>query len=171
MGTSTLEKTVDVTKMLEADHREAEDLFGKIKQSNGAARSSLVDELASALRLHMKVEETIVYPAIARQVDGGAAEVDEAKTEHAEARKALEDVEQLTPDGPGFDAALATLEAGISHHVIEEENEVFPKFRESVDTAELDELGEKVAAAKSSSSSPTTIDVSLADDAPALRMK
>ena len=162
---------MDVTKMLEADHREAEELFVKIKQSNGAARGALVGELGAALRLHMKVEETIVYPAIAKQVDGGAAEIDEAKTEHAEARKALDDVEQLSPDNPGFDAALATLEAGITHHVSEEEGEVFPKFRESVDAVELDELGDKVAAAKASSSSPTTIDVSSADDAPPLRTK
>ena len=157
--------------MLEADHREAEDLFRRIKQTNGEARSALVEELASALRLHMKVEETIVYPAIAKQVEGGAAEIDEAETEHAEARKALDDVDQLTPDGPGFDAALATLEAGIAHHVSEEEDEVFPKFCESVDAAELDELGDKVAAAKASLASPTTIDAPPRDDAPPLRMK
>jgi hemerythrin-like domain-containing protein len=40
------------------------------------------------------------------------------------------------------------LEAGISHHVEEEEEEVFPKFRESVSSDELNELGDEVAAAK-----------------------
>ena len=56
----------DVTKMLEQDHREAEDLFAKIKETNGAARAALVTKLAGALKLHMQVEEKIVYPAIAK---------------------------------------------------------------------------------------------------------
>ena len=138
----------DVTKMLEQDHREAEDLFAKIKETNGAARAGLVTKLVAALRLHMQVEETIVYPAIAKQVDGGDDMVEEATTEHEGARKALADVEKLSPNEPGFDGALEMLEAGISHHVEEEEDEVFPKFRESVSSAELEELGDDVTAAK-----------------------
>ena len=138
----------DVTKMLEQDHREAEDLFAKIKETNGAARAGLVTKLAGALKLHMQVEEKIVYPAIAKQVDGGDDMVDEATTEHEGARKALADVEKLSPNEPGFDGALEMLEAGISHHVEEEEEEVFPKFRESVSSAELNELGDEVAAVK-----------------------
>jgi iron-sulfur cluster repair protein YtfE (RIC family) len=138
----------DVTKMLEQDHREAEDLFAKIKETNGAARAGLVTKLAGALKLHMEVEEKIVYPAIAKQVDGGDDMVDEATTEHEGARKALADVENLSPNEPGFDGALEMLEAGISHHVEEEEEEVFPKFRESVSSDELNELGDEVAAAK-----------------------
>jgi iron-sulfur cluster repair protein YtfE (RIC family) len=139
----------DVTEMLEQDHREAEELFQKIKDTNGAARAGLVTKLADALKLHMQVEEDIVYPAIARQVDDGEEMVKEARTEHEGARKDLADVESLSPNEPGFDGALDLLEAGISHHVEEEEDEVFPKFRESVDASELEELGAKVAAAKS----------------------
>ena len=97
----------------------------------------------------MKVEESIVYPAIAKQVDDGDV-VEEDKTEHKGARKALDDVEKLSPDKPGFDGALTMLEAGISHHVEEEEDEVFPKFRKSVSTEALNELGKKVTAAKKS---------------------
>ena len=142
----------DVTEMLETDHREAEDLFAKIKSTNGAARAGLVSKLADALKLHMQVEESIVYPAIANLVDGGDEMVDEARTEHEGARKVLADVEKLSPNEPGFDGALEMLEAGISHHVEEEEDEVFPKFRESVSAEELNDLGEKVAAAKDKAS-------------------
>ena len=138
----------DVVTMLEQDHREVEELFEKIKKTNGAVRAQLVTRLAADLRLHMKVEESIVYPAIAKQVDDGDDMVEEAKTEHEGARKVLADVEKLSPNEPGFDGALEMLEAGISHHVEEEEDEVFPKFRESVSAEELADLGEKVAAAK-----------------------
>ena len=83
----------DVTEMLEQDHREAEELFQKIKDTNGAARAGLVTKLADALKLHMQVEEDIVYPAIARQVDDGEEMVKEARTEHEGARKDLAAVE------------------------------------------------------------------------------
>lgn len=118
----------DVTKILEEDHREAESLFAQIRERSGAGRVDLVTELANALRLHMQVEETIVYPAIAKLIDGGAGIVGEATSEHQAARRALADVEKLSPDEPGFDDALETLEADISHHVEEEEDEVFPEF-------------------------------------------
>ena len=58
------------------------------------------------------------------------------RTEHQGARKVLGDVEKLSPNEPGFDGASETLEAGISHHVKEEEEEVFPTFRKSVDATE-----------------------------------
>lgn len=138
----------DVTEMLEQDHRKVEKLFEQIKESKGAARAKFVQRLVSDLRLHMKVEESIVYPAIAKQVDDGNDMVDEAKSEHKGARKALDDVEKLSPDKPGFDGALTMLEAGISHHVEEEEGEVFPNLRKSVTAEQLDELGKKVTAAK-----------------------
>ena len=104
----------DVTEMLEQDHRKVEKLFEQIKGSKGATRAKFVERLASDLRLHMKVEESIVYPAIAKQADDGKDMVEEAKTEHKGARKALDDVEKLSPDKPGFDGALTMLEAGIS---------------------------------------------------------
>ena len=35
----------------------------------------------------------------------------------------------LAPDEPGFGAAMEATKAGITHHVEEEENELFPKLR------------------------------------------
>jgi hypothetical protein len=40
---------------------------------------------------------------------------------------------RLAPDEPGFGAALEALKGGISHHVEEEEGEVFPKLRKDSD--------------------------------------
>ena len=59
----------------------------------------------------------------------GEEPVQEGETEHELARKALKDVQALAPDEPGFGAALDALIAGITHHVDEEENDVFPKLR------------------------------------------
>jgi iron-sulfur cluster repair protein YtfE (RIC family) len=144
----------DVTRMLEQDHRTVEDLFKRIRQANGEARRKLVAEIADDLHTHMRVEESIVYPFIATTVGHGKEMVKEAKTEHEGARKALVDVERLAPDEPGFDGALEMLEAGIAHHVEEEETEVFPKLRKSAGARQLEDLGRQVETAKGGSGWP-----------------
>jgi hemerythrin superfamily protein len=118
---------MDVTRMLEADHRQVEDLFARIEQTEGAARQPLLDELDTNLRAHMELEEDVVYPRLPMVTDEEA--VQEATTEHELARKAMQDVLRLAPDDPGFGAALVAAKAGIAHHVEEEEGEVFPQLR------------------------------------------
>jgi hemerythrin superfamily protein len=118
---------MDVTKLLEADHRTVEDLFDRIEDAEGDARTPLIEELRDCLTAHMKLEEEAVYPFMA-PVTGEEA-VEEGNKEHELARKALKDVLDLAPDEPGFGAALDALKAGIEHHVEEEEDEVFPELR------------------------------------------
>lgn len=118
---------MDPTKLLEADHRQVEKLFDQIQKAEGQARTSLVHELATAVRGHMQLEEQVLYPAM-RPVTGEKT-VEEGVNEHEMARTALEDMVKLTPDGPGFEAALEVMKAGIEHHVEDEEGKVFPELR------------------------------------------
>ena len=118
---------MDVTKILEQDHRDAESLFEQIPNAEGADRQSLIDELNTALRAHMELEERVLYPAI--EPVSGAEEVQEANQEHQLARQGLDSMLELSPDEPGFDGALESVKAGILHHVEEEETELFPKVR------------------------------------------
>jgi hemerythrin superfamily protein len=118
---------MDVTRMLEADHRMVEGLFTQIEAAEGEARAALVAELAEALQAHMELEEHVVYPAMA-PVTGEEA-VEEGNKEHELARKTLADMVELAPDQPGFGAAMEAVKAGIEHHVQEEEGELFPQLR------------------------------------------
>lgn len=118
---------MDVTRMLEADHRMVEGLFAQIEEAEGEERTVLVNELAEALQGHMALEETVVYPAMGPVT--GEDKVEAGVTEHELARKTLADLVAQTPDGPGFGAALDAVKAGIEHHVKEEEEEIFPKLR------------------------------------------
>jgi hemerythrin superfamily protein len=118
---------VDVTRMLEADHRQAEALVAKIEKAKGSERQPLIDELATALRGHMELEESVLYPQMRPAT--GEEMVVESITEHKLARKAVDEVLELAPDEPGFGAALDAAKAGIAHHVQEEEKNVFPALR------------------------------------------
>ena len=104
---------MDVTKMLEADHRQVEALFEQIEKADGAARQPLLEELGAALKAHMELEETVLYPAMESVV--GAEAVEEGVVEHDLGRKGLEAVFSLAPDEPGFGAALDSAKAGIAH--------------------------------------------------------
>ena len=94
----------------------------------------------------MELEETLVYPLIQREVDKDLAE--EAEVEHQLARDGLDQLEELSPDEPGFDGALAMVVAGIEHHVLEEETEAFPGLATSLGAERLAELARQLTSAR-----------------------
>jgi len=128
--------------MLQADHRRVEALFARIAATDDGERTGLVKQLVSALRVHMELEENHVYPLLAAEVDAGLA--GEAEVEHQLARDALAQLEELTPDEPGFDAALTMVMAGIEHHVYEEEGEAFPRLASQLGSDRLAELARQL---------------------------
>ena len=121
------DRNLDPTTILESDHREIERLFAEIEEASGDARIPLVQQLLTTLRAHMTLEEEVVYPAISA-VTADDAEV-ENKNEHAVARANLDEAERLLGGEPGLSAAMAAAQAAVSHHVGEEERDVFPKAR------------------------------------------
>lgn len=140
--------------MLQADHRRVESLFARIAVSEGDDRVNLVQELTKALRVHMELEERHVYPLLQREIDADLAE--EAEVEHQLARDGLAQLEELTPDEPGFDGALAMVVAGIEHHVLEEESEAFPTLVAKLGPDRLEQLAEELTAARTELLEETT---------------
>jgi len=119
-----------VFTMLETDGRTVETLLEQLADSEqGPDREQLVAKLSTSLRLHMEFEESEIYPLLA-QIDGEMEE--EAQVEHGLARDGLAKLTELVA-APGFGAAVDMVKAGISHHVDEEEQEAFPKLRQSCD--------------------------------------
>jgi hemerythrin superfamily protein len=114
---------------LESEHRQVEELFSKIEKAEGdGEQRPLVEQLVTALTRHMKIEEAEVYPEVAN-VDAEMAE--EGENEHQLARDGIASVQAMIGQ-PGFGAAVEMLKAGIDHHVLEEEGEVFPALRQAL---------------------------------------
>ena len=132
--------------MLQADHRRVEALFARIAATDDGERTGLVKQLVSALRVHMELEENHVYPLLAAEVDADLAE--EAEVEHQLARDGLAQLEEFTPDEPGFDAALTMVMAGIEHHVYEEETEAFPRLASQLGAERLAELARQLSSVR-----------------------
>jgi hemerythrin-like domain-containing protein len=132
--------------MLKKDHREVEELLTKLQESSpGPRRRGNVDKLEKSLKLHMQIEEQLVYPLVAREV--GQKEAKEANIEHDLVRDGLQQLRKLV-DKPGFGAVVEMLKAGIKHHVKEEEKEMFPDLKRSLDRETLAEVGDRAAAMK-----------------------
>jgi hemerythrin-like domain-containing protein len=141
---AALEPSIEMARtnpiiMLQADHRRVEALFARIASTpDRGQRGELVRQLLTALRVHMELEETQVYPLPRNEVDAELAE--EAEVEHQLARDGLAQLEELTPDESGFDAALTMVAAGIEHHVLEEEGEAFPRLVSQLGAERLADL-------------------------------
>jgi hemerythrin-like domain-containing protein len=137
----------DPIALLKKDHREVEVMLKALLTSKpGVRRQATVKKLDAALSLHMSIEEAHIYPLVAKRVD----EDEEAGIEQGLGRAALANLKELVAE-PGFGAALAMLTAGIKHHVKEEEQEVFPELKRTLDRGEFAELGDEVAEAKKAS--------------------
>ncbi len=126
--------------MLERQHREAETLFEKIENAEDNKRE-IFTSLAQKLRIHMEIEEQIFYPAVYK-VD--SEEINHAREEHAKAKPVITAILELDTIDQQFDLLLADLKDKITHHVDEEEADLFPKCKEDLSPDELNELGEEM---------------------------
>jgi hypothetical protein len=91
----------------------------------------------------MTLEEELLYPAAhqALQDDGG---VHEAEVEHTSAKVLIADLESLNVTDDKFDATITVLCEYLSHHVKEEETEMFPQLRRA--DLDLERIGSLIAA-------------------------
>ena len=136
----------DPLTILRSDHREVARMLSALADSDeGAERKKMLGELQSALALHMRIEDELVYPLVEEHV--GPEDEEEAEVEHGLAREGLEKAMAMM-DAPGFGAVMEMLQAGIKHHVDEEEREILPELRSALDRDQWRGLGDAIAEAK-----------------------
>lgn len=136
----------DAIALLESDHREVEGYFEQFKGvKSGEEKKKLAQKICAALRVHTQIEEEIFYPG-ARKVTKDNDLLDEATVEHAGAKVLIAEIEAMQPGMPLYDAKVTVLGEQIQHHVKEEEDELFPKVRES--RLDLKALGNQMAERK-----------------------
>ena len=109
-------------------------------------KKQLVTQICTELSVHAQVEEEIFYPAVKRALKDKEL-IPEATVEHATLKDLIAQVEGVEPDGEMFDAKIKVLAEYVKHHVKEEQNEMFPKAKETdLDMKALgDQLSERKA--------------------------
>ena len=138
---SSTRKPKDAIALLIADHKKVQKMFKDFEKlgEDDEAKGELCTQICNELKVHTTIEEEIFYPALREAIEEQDL-LDEAEVEHASAKELIEQLEQMKPGEDLFDAKVTVLGEYISHHVKEEQNEMFPKAKKSeVDMAALGE--------------------------------
>ena len=134
-STAKGKKASNAISLLEADHAKVRKLLSELEETTSRGvkkREELLEEIASEVRVHARVEEEVFYPAFRR---AGKANEDEkmffeAAEEHGLVDIVLPALEGTDPASELFSARAKILKDLIEHHAEEEETEMFPRARE-----------------------------------------
>ncbi|HUR40746.1 MAG TPA: hemerythrin domain-containing protein [Verrucomicrobiae bacterium] len=152
---NTSEAGDNAIAMLKKDHRKVEALFSQCEETDDKrAKTRLVREICAELELHAKLEESLFYPAAKRQAEEAEDTVNEGIVEHTGIKRLVRELKDMTASEELFEAKFTVLQEYVKHHVKEEENEMFPKIEKS--PMDLEELGARMAAAKTRLEAPAT---------------
>jgi hemerythrin-like domain-containing protein len=138
----------DALSLLKADHDKVRKMFKefeKLEADDSEEKAELVKQACAELKVHTRVENEIVYPAIRQAIEDDGM-MDEALVEHEAAEELISQLEQLQPGDELFDAKFTVLGEYVNHHIAEEQKEMFPKAKKA--DIDLVSLGEQVAERK-----------------------
>ncbi|MDT7726065.1 MAG: hypothetical protein QOI21_2641 [Actinomycetota bacterium] len=142
----------DAIVLLKDDHKTVEKLFKQFEKAGEnalAEKRKLVDSMIEELTTHTYIEEEIFYPAARAAAPETKDHVLESVEEHHVVVWMLSELAKLDPSDETFDAKVTVLTENVRHHVEEEEQEWFPEVRKAMGRKQLQELGERMLAAKS----------------------
>jgi len=137
---------MDPFELLKSDHKKVAELFERIENASGKAKSSIFERIRNELEIHTQVEEDIFYPAL-RKAEETRDITLEAYEEHRVVKELLAELAAGKPSDQ-WDAKLTVLKENVEHHVDEEEDEMFGKAKDVLSTEEVDALGDRIAAEK-----------------------
>jgi len=135
-------KQLDAIKLLMDDHDEVEAMFKQFMKmkKDGKQKGDLIEQICNALSVHAEIEEEIFYPACRDELGAdGEMMMDEAEVEHASIKSLVEQLEEANPDDEMTAAKVKVLCEYVTHHVKEEEEQIFPKIKKS--DLDLEALG------------------------------
>jgi hemerythrin superfamily protein len=118
----------DAIALLTADHRQVRTLFQQYEDTPDPYLQQIIAEHVFAeLTLHMLLEETVFYPAVAEQVDEeGKRLVDVALQDHQEIKALVETLQEIDDDA-AFETRFQELRVQVEQHIEEEEARMFPE--------------------------------------------
>ena len=151
-------KAPDAIRMLRDDHDAVKRLFEQFASTeDDHKKAQLATKICHELKVHAQLEEEIFYPAARDAIDDTDV-MDEAVVEHGSAKELIEAIETMRPGDELFTAKVTVLGEWISHHIREEQTQMFPLVRKT--DLDLHELAELMRERKKELKSETSSDES-----------
>jgi hemerythrin superfamily protein len=123
----------DWVAALTAEHRAVEKLFDqllKTQDDEGVKRDLLLTRIANALTRHAVEEENVIYPALAETARSDQAH--RLGDDHQEVKTFIYDLRRTPSTDPRWLIKARGFWTSLERHMREEEDEVFPAFRDSL---------------------------------------
>ncbi|MCT7966577.1 hemerythrin domain-containing protein [Laspinema sp. D1] len=145
-ATSRAKDDMNILEILYEDHRKVDTLFMEIENTSDAKkREEFFGQIYKDLTAHAEAEEEVVYPAIRAQLP----KVQHLYNEQAEMKQLLESIKSSNGSDASFMTRVKQLKDMVQHHVKEEENDMFNKFRQTMNEAQMQQLSKQFKEAKS----------------------
>jgi hemerythrin superfamily protein len=138
---------MDAIEILKTEHRGAKGLMVEVLAATGAKRKGLFDKLKGELEAHDRIEEQVFYPSV-RSAPKAAGLPAADKKAHEAVEALLDKLHALPVDDGSWTGLFAGMQKQLLAHVAEEETKYFVTVRSLFSAAELEALGQKMAAAK-----------------------
>jgi hemerythrin superfamily protein len=140
---------MNALELLTQDHQAVKKLFEQGQQADDKKQQKQIfKEIKSELETHARIEETIFYPAMEEHEELKDM-VLESLEEHKQMKTVLREMSKLSASSEKFKPKFKVLKDNVEHHAVEEEEgKMFPKVRKLIDSAQLEELGNELEAAK-----------------------
>ena len=136
---------MNAIELLKEDHDKVDKLFQKVKANEDADHRDTFEKIKAELEVHTHIEETIFYPKVKEDGDEELKKIVlEGVEEHHQAKMFLRELSNLVEDSEKFQPKLKVLMEDVSHHVMEEEGEMFPMIEKQFDESTLQTLGQEM---------------------------
>ena len=142
---------MDIYNYLKKDHQKVADLMEQVIASKDPAeRQSLFETIKLELTLHADTEEQTFYKAIedatrSKQVE---EKIEHANHEHDEIREYLEKLSTTPVTDELWLETFGEFKHSVTHHVEEEEGEIFEKAKKYLSSQEAKDLAKEMDALK-----------------------
>ncbi len=127
-GNDAMHPSDDAITLLTADHRQVRALLQQYEDTSDPYLKQIIAEHVFAeLTLHMLLEETVFYPAVAEQADEeGKRLVSDALQDHQQLRDLIATLQEIDED-EAFEPRFQALRDHVDQHVEDEETTMFPQ--------------------------------------------
>jgi hemerythrin superfamily protein len=140
---------MDAIELLEKDHTTIRTLFSDIQSTQDSQElEENFKKLAKLLTLHARSEELVLYPQ-SITCSGTEDLIEHGRKDHSRGDEMILEINSLAADRPEFKQKVSELQEFMENHLIEEENELFPKVRECLSPEERQELASQLTETKS----------------------
>ena len=148
---------MDIYNYLKKDHRLVSDLMEQLLATkNIASRKQLFEQIKQELTLHAETEEMTFYAAIDKATRSKQVheKMEHADEEHDEISEYLDKLSTLSISSEEWMEQFGEFKHSVTHHVEEEENEIFEKAKQYLSREDAVRLAKEMDALKQERKGP-----------------